>query len=77
MVIGECTQLVPDIVPLSDGGLQLEWFVGAYEVEVAIAPGGTTHVYFECTNDGRIKEFSLGDSLDTEKIGPFFRELRR
>ena len=75
--IGECTQLVPDIVPLSDGGLQLEWFVGAYEVEVAIAPGGTAHVYFECTNDERIEEFPLGDSLDVEKIAPYFRELRR
>ena len=75
--IGECTQLVPDFVPLSDGGLQLEWFVGGYEVEVAIAPCGTTHVHFECTNDGRTKEFPLGDSLDTEEIDPLFRELRR
>ncbi len=75
--IGECTQLAPDVVPLSDGGLQLEWFVGGYEVEVVIAPDGTAHVYFECTKDGRIKEIPLGDSLDIEEIGPFFRELRR
>ena len=75
VAIGKCTQLVPDVVPLSDGGLQLEWFVGAYEVEVAIAPGGTAHVYFECTKDGRIREFPLGDSLDTKEIDPFFREL--
>lgn len=76
-VIGKYTQLVPDVVPLSDGGLQLEWFVGAYEVEVAITPDGMAHVYFECTTDGRIKEFPLGDSLDTEEIEPFFRELRQ
>lgn len=75
--IKECTQIVPDVVPLSNGGLQMEWFVGAYEVEVAIAPDGSTHFYFECTNDGRVREFPLGDSLDTEKIAPFFQELCR
>ena len=75
--IGECTQLVPDIVPLSDGGLQLEWFVGAYEVEVVIATDGRAHVYFECTNDGRIREFSLDSSFSIERIAPYFRELRR
>ena len=69
------TQLVPDVVPLSDGGMQLEWFVGAYEVEVVIAPDGTAHVYFECTSDGRIKEFSLDDLLDTDEIEPLLREL--
>ena len=75
--IRECTQLVPAIVPLSDGGLQLEWFVDAYEVEVVIAPDGTAYVHFECTSDGRIEEFDLSGSFDTEKIAPFFRELRR
>lgn len=75
--ISGCTQLVPDVVPLSDGGLQLEWFVGAHEVEVVIAPDGKAHVYFECTSDGRIKEISLGNSLDTDEIGPLFRELHR
>ena len=75
--ISGCTQFAPDVVPLSDGGLQLEWFVGTYEVEVVIAPDGKAHVYFECTSDGRIKEFSLGNSLDTDEIGPLFRELHR
>ena len=76
-VIKEYTQLVPDVVPLSDGGLQMEWFVGAYEVEVVIATDGTARVYFECTNDGRSKEFPLDNSLYTEEIAPFFRELRQ
>lgn len=74
--IGKYTLLAPDLVPLSDGGLQLEWFVGACEIEVTIAPDGTAHVYCECSRDGRREEFSLGDPLDIEKIGPFFRELR-
>ena len=76
-LIGECTQLVPDVVQLSDGGLQLEWFVGDHEIEVAIAPDRTTHVYFECTKDGRSQEISLGHLLHIEEIGPFFRELCR
>ena len=75
--IGEYTPPVPDVVPLSDGGLQLEWFVGAYEVEVVIAPDGTAHIYFECINDGRILEFPLDDSFNIELIAPFFRELRQ
>lgn len=75
--IEESTQLVPDVVPLSDGGLQLEWFVGAYELEVAITPDGETHFHFECATDDRTEEFSLGRSLDTTEIEPFFRELRR
>ena len=75
-LIRESTQLVPDIIPLSDGGLQLEWFVGAYEVEVVIALDGTAHVYFECTEDGRICEESLDSSFNIEKIAPYFQELR-
>ena len=76
-VISGCTQFVPDVVPLSDGGLQLEWFVGAYEIEVLIAPDDKARVYFECTSDGRTKEIPLGDSLDTHEIGPLFRELHQ
>ena len=76
-VVGEFTQLVPDVIPLSDGGLQLEWFVDTYEVEVVIAPDSKAHVYFECTNDGRIQEFALDDSFNIEMIAPYFRELCR
>ena len=75
--IGEYTQLMPDVVPLSDGGMQLEWFVGVYEVEVAIAPDLATQIFFECTRDGRSEEIPLGVSLDVSRIAPFFRELRR
>ena len=75
-VIGEHTQIMPDVVPLSNGGLQLEWFVGAYEVEVEIAPNCATLV-FEYKRDGQIEESPISDSLDVSQIAPLFRELRR
>lgn len=73
----KCTQFVPDVVPLSDGGLQLEWFVGAYEIEVLIASDGVAQVCFECTDDGQGREFSLGEPFDIDLIAPVFRDLRR
>ena len=76
-LIGEHTQISPDVVPLSNGGLQLEWFVGAYEVEVAIAPDCATNVFFEYSEEPGIQEFPLSDSLDVSQITPLFRELRR
>lgn len=71
------TSIIPAIVPLSDGGLQLEWFVGAYEVEIAITPEGTTLVDFECKSDGRVEEIQLADPCEIAGIAPLFRELRR
>ncbi len=73
--IERSTQLVPVVVPLSDGGLQLEWFVDGYEVEVVIVPSGTVYVDFECTGDGRYEEFTLDDPFKVEEIAPLFREL--
>ena len=75
--IGVHTQLVPDIVPLSDGGLQLEWYVGTYELEVAIGPDCEAEAYFECKRDGRIEEMPIDAALDVSHIAPLFRELRR
>ena len=75
--IREYTLIFPAIVPLSDGGLQLEWFVGAHEIEVTIAPDGSAQVYFECRDDGRNKEVSLSDPSSIKKFAHFFQELRR
>ena len=75
--IGEYAQLVPDVVPLSDGGLQLEWFVGDYEVEVEISPDCSTHFTFECKRDGRNEEHSLGAIIDPTFLATYFNEIRR
>ena len=70
------TPIIPAVVPLSDGGLQLEWFVGAYEVEVAVTPEGTMLVDFECKSDGRVEEIQLADPREIAGIASLFRELR-
>ena len=75
--IGAHTQIVPDVVPLSIGGLQLEWYVGIYEIEVEIAPDCATRLHRECTADGSTAEVSIDDSLDISEVAAFFRELRR
>ena len=76
-VIGEHTQFMPDIVPLSNGGVQLEWYIGANEVEVMIEPDCTTHVFFECTREGRLREFLISDTIDVSEVAQLFRQLRR
>ena len=77
--IGAYTQIMPDIVPLSNGGLQLEWFVGTYEVEVEVDPSlaGSIHVSFECTADERYAEIPVNDPRDVSGIAPYFKELSR
>ena len=69
------TDLMPDIIPLSNGGLQLEWYVGKYEVEVEIEPDCTTILLFESRGDGRSREISLDATLDLSDVADFFREI--
>ena len=77
--IEEHTQVMPDIVPLSNGGLQLEWFVGAYEVEVEIdsSHSGAIQVSFECMADNRCVEIPVSDPSDVSGIATYFKELCR
>ena len=75
--IGAHTQIVPDVVPLSNGGLQLEWYVGIHEIEVEIAPDCATRLHRECTGNGSPTEVPIGDPLDISEVAAFFRALRR
>ena len=77
VAIRECTQIVPDIVPLPDGGLQLEWYVSTHEVEVAFPSDEAPYVYSERTADRYVEEFDLTHPLYITEIGPLFRALRR
>ena len=70
-----CTSVAPDLVPLPNGGVQLEWYIGEVEIEVEIEPDGTTTILFECRSDGRSEEIGLGGSLDLSPVAGFFREL--
>ena len=69
------TSVAPDLVPLPNGGVQLEWFIGEVEIEVEIEPDGITTILFECRSDGRSEEIGLGGSLDLSPVASFFREL--
>lgn len=75
--LGAYTQIVPDVVPLSNGGLQLEWYVGIHEIEVEIAPDCATRLHRECTGDENPIEVPIGDPHDISEVAAFFRELRR
>ncbi len=69
------TSSAPDLVPLPNGGVQLEWYIGEVEIEVEIEPDGATTILFECRSDGRSEEIELGGSLDLSPVADFFREL--
>lgn len=75
--IGVHTQIVPDVVPLSNGGLQLEWYVGAHEIEIEIAPDCATRLHWECTGGGIPIEVPIADPLDISEVAALFRALRR
>lgn len=74
--IGAHTKIAPDVVPLSDGGLQLEWYVGIHEIEVEIAPDCATRLHRECIGDGCLIEVPIVDPLDVSKVAAYFRALR-
>ncbi len=75
--IGRHTTFRPDVVPLSNGGLQLEWYVGVHEIEVEIAPDCATSLHHERTDDGSIVEAPIDSLHDLAKISCLFRALRR
>ena len=75
-MLGSYTQIKPDIVPLRNGGLQLEWFVGDHELEVSIEPGDRICVYYEQNEDQETaQEFILDSPQDDEQIAPILRAL--
>lgn len=75
--IGAHTQIVPDVVPLSNGGLQLEWYVGVHEIEVEIAPNCATHLHRDTAGEDAPIEASIGDQFDISEVAALFRALRR
>ena len=74
---GNHTRIVPDIVPLSNGGLQLEWFVGGDEFEVRIDSDCVASVFYESDREENAKQFDLDDPLNDERIAPILQGLRR
>ena len=52
------SRLKPDIVPLSDGGIQIEWSNAGRELEVEVGPLGETQAYF-VNAEGIEQEFDV------------------
>ncbi|MCY3586862.1 MAG: hypothetical protein OXG76_14330 [Acidimicrobiaceae bacterium] len=48
----------PDIVPVSDGGIQIEWSGAGSELEVEVGPQGETHAYL-VNAEGVEQEFDV------------------
>lgn len=53
----------PWVVPMSDGGIQLEWHTQGAELEVAIAPNRSITGYWYCESEGKEDEFEIDNDL--------------
>jgi hypothetical protein len=62
-IIGNVVQLT-DVIPIADGGVQLEWIGPHAELEIEILPDGTIGLlYISGSEDNRIYEESENNSL--------------
>lgn len=52
----------PQLVPLSDAGVQLEWYAAGYDIEITIAGDETVEVYLE-QPDGSVHEGRLSKRM--------------
>lgn len=53
----------PSVVPMSDGGLQLEWHTSKADLELTVSPTGDVEVFLDM-QDGETWEGRLADSRD-------------
>jgi hypothetical protein len=51
----------PQVVPMSTGGIQLEWHTGGIDVEVAVRPSGEASALFEDLRTGEEWEGSVAE----------------
>jgi len=77
-IIEECMKRScrePDIVPLSSGGIQLEWFVGDHEIEVEIHGSERASILYERVSSGKIQEIEIDGMKDIAKIANIVRNI--
>jgi hypothetical protein len=48
----------PIVVPVCDGGIQIEWFYGGFEIEVEVPPSGPVLIYIAYP-DGSSREYDV------------------
>jgi hypothetical protein len=64
----EATTAPPAVVPLSDGGVQLEWHRGGLDVEIAFSPDEEPEMY--------VADHETGDTWDIDPSSADFEEVR-
>lgn len=64
----EPTTSAPAVVPLADGGVQLEWHRGGLDVEIAFSPDDEPELY--------VADHETGDAWDLDPSSPQFEEIR-
>lgn len=64
----------PSVVPMSDGGLQLEWHTSNADLELAVSPTGEVEVFLD-TRDGETWDGPLAGSRD--RLERFLRYVSR
>jgi hypothetical protein len=67
---------VPSIVPMSRGGIQLEWHLRGMNIEVTVPPrGSSVEVWYEDLRSGEEREFTIED--DPGALRDVLAELTR
>ena len=69
----EFTEVEPAIVPLSSGGVQLEWFAGDHEMEVEIEKVGKAIALYENVKTGDIQEILVDATADMSGLAQLLR----
>lgn len=62
----------PQFVPTSQGGIQVEWHIGGYDLELVFDPGEQAH-YYHVRTDGTEIEGEIGE--DPSLVGSLLRDL--
>lgn len=55
----------PQMVPMSDGGLQMEWHVRRLNIEVTVPPDGQVEVWYEDLVSAEEREATLDRAPET------------
>lgn len=71
----EPTTAPPTVVPLADGGIQLEWHRGGLDVEIAFSPDEVPEMYVADHETGESWDFDPA-SVQFEEIRPLLDRLR-
>lgn len=73
-VFAEGTPPLPDLVPTIDGGVQLEWHVGGFDLEVEFSPRTGVRAYF--CDEAAGEEWEVPALSNPDRLGRALTRLR-